>query len=98
MRILEMLGEELPIGDTWHADLIRRASAPMPGGRPAILSQVLAQAADETRRFRHIAIHNYDNFRYDAAGPTIRAAKLIADRLTGEISAFKAVIDPTGGN
>jgi HepT-like protein len=97
VRILKMVGEEPPVGETWHADLIRRVAAAIPGARPAILSQAVAQAADETRRFRHIAIHNYDNFRYDVAGPTIRAAKLLAGRLTEEISAFKATIDPPGG-
>jgi hypothetical protein len=97
-RILKMVGEDLPVGETWHADLIRRAAAPMPGGRPAILSRELAVAADETRRFRHIATHNYDNFRYDAAGPTIRAAAVLAERLSKEISAFKARIDPPEGS
>jgi hypothetical protein len=97
-RILKMMGEELPVGETWHADLIRRAAAPMPGSRPAILSQALAQAADETRPFRHIATHNYDNFRYEAAGPTIRAAALLAERLIEEVAAFKADIDPPAEN
>jgi hypothetical protein len=94
LRILEMLGEERPVGETWHADLIRRASAPMPNSRPAILSPTLAQAADETRRFRHIATHNYDSFRVDAAKPTIDAARLLADGLIGEIATFKGKIDP----
>jgi hypothetical protein len=95
LRILEMLGEERPIGDNWHADLIRRVSAPMPT-RPTILSKRLAIAADETRRFRHIATHNYDNFRVEAAVPTIEAARQLADGLTADILAFKRIIDPTG--
>jgi hypothetical protein len=95
VRILKMIGEELPVGETWHADLIRRAASPMPGGRPALLSPSLALAADETRLFRQVATHNYDSFRYDAAGPTIRAAALLADGLAEEIALFKAVIDPT---
>ena len=93
VRILEMLGEERPVGDNWHADLIRRSAAPMPNSRPAILSESLALAADETRRFRHIATRNYDNFRVEAALPTVEAARLLADGLAAEIAAFKDVID-----
>jgi hypothetical protein len=93
LRILQMLGEERPLGDTWYVDLIRRAAAPMPG-RPAVLSESSAQAADETRRFRHIATHNYENFRFDLAKPTIEAAKRLADGLETEILAFKRRIDP----
>lgn len=95
LRILEMLGEERPIGDNWHADLIRRVAAPMPT-RPAIPSESTAIAADETRRFRHIATHNYDNFRVEATAPTIEAAERLAGGLPAEILAFKRIIDPSG--
>jgi hypothetical protein len=94
LRILEMLGEERPVGDNWHVDLIRRAAAPMPRSRPVILSESLAMAADETRRFRHIATHNYDNFPIEAAAPTIEAAKQLADGLAAEIATFQGIIDP----
>ena len=96
VRILEMLGEERPTGDNSHADLIRRAAAPVPG-RPAILSEGIAAAADETRRFRHIATHNYDNFRVESATPTVEAARQLAAGLTADILAFKRAIDPSGG-
>lgn len=95
VRILEMLGEERPTGDNWHADLIRRAAAPL-AGRPAILSESMALAADELRRFRHIATHNYDNFRVESAAPTVEAAKQLAAGLTADILAFKRIIDPSG--
>jgi hypothetical protein len=96
VRILEMLGEERPTGDNWHADLIRRAAAPI-SGRPAILSESVAKAADETRRFRHIATHNYDNFRVESATPTIEAARQLVAAFAAEILAFKNVMDPPGG-
>jgi hypothetical protein len=96
IRILEMLDEERPTGDNWHADLIRRAAAPMPD-RPAILSEPIALAADETRRFRHIATHNYDNFRVESASPTIDAARRLVAGLAADILTFRRVIDPSGG-
>jgi hypothetical protein len=94
LRILEMLGEERPVGDNWHADLIRRVSMPRPGNRPEILTKELAHAADETRRFRHRAMHNYDSFDVRECAQTIDAARLLSDDLVKAIGAFQRVIDP----
>jgi hypothetical protein len=94
VRILEMLGEERPIGDTWHADLIKRAAAALPGRRPAILSARLASAADETGRFRHRATHAYEGFQVREAEHTIEAARLLANELDEAILTFKTIIDP----
>lgn len=94
LRILEMLGEERPVGENWHADLVRRVAAELPNKRPAILSRQCAEAADETRRFRHRAPHNYDSFQVREARPTIQAAAILATELETEIGRFKSVIDP----
>jgi ribonuclease HepT-like protein len=98
LRILEMLGEERPAGENWHADLIKRVAAVLPGTRPAILTPRLAKAADETRRFRHRATHNYDEFEVEEAMPTVEAAAMIlANELHAAILRFKSIIDPPGG-
>jgi hypothetical protein len=97
LRILEMLGEERPVGENWHADLITRVSAALPDRRPAIIGKSLAEAASETRRFRHRATHTYDSFRVEEATRTIEAAAILATRLQAEILAFKAIIDPPDG-
>jgi hypothetical protein len=94
LRILEMLSEERPVGEDWHMALIRRVATVLPGRRPSILSMELADAADETRRFRHRAVHNYDSFRVAEIGQTIRSAELLASRLKAEIQAFGQAVDP----
>jgi hypothetical protein len=94
LRILEMLNEERPEGRNWHADLIRRIARDLPQRRPAILSEELAAAADETRRFRHRATHNYDGFEILDIDPTIIAARKLAQHLRAEITLFKSLIDP----
>jgi hypothetical protein len=94
LRILEILGEERPTGENWHADLIRRVATPFPGKRPRILGSALAKAANETRRFRHRAMHNYDSFDVRESSRTIEAAKVLAIGLAAEILAFKTAIDP----
>jgi len=95
LRVLEMLGEERPEGRNWHADLIRRVAVALPQRRPAILSEALAKSADETRRFRHRATHNYDSFEILDLEPTIEAARLLVSGLMNEVNAFKIKIDPT---
>lgn len=95
LRILDILKEERPSGDRWHRDLIRRACRKLTGSaaRPAILSEPLYEAIDETRRFRNLAVRNYDRFRIEKAAATVSAARVIADGLANEITLFMKAID-----
>jgi ribonuclease HepT-like protein len=69
LRVLEIYGEPLPRGRTWHADLLRLATTPGPAltagggaaGRPPF-APALAAKLDRLRRFRHVAMHGYPNF------------------------------------
>jgi hypothetical protein len=93
LRVLDLCGEAAPTGATWHADLIRRAARAL-DGRPAILADVVAEAADVTRRFRNVAVHAYDSFDYTKAGEAVRGAGMIASLLPSEIARFRQAIDP----
>ncbi len=93
LRILEMLGEDRPVGEDWHRALIRRVGADLSGLRPAILSKALAEAADQTRRFRHRAVHNYDSFSIAEIGRTMLAAEVLAEELRCALDEFRAAID-----
>jgi len=94
IRILLILGEERPSGSHWRADIIKRVAMPIQGERPAIFGAEVAAAANETRKFRHRATHNYDSFEIQNASSTILAAEILAKRILLEIAAFRAVIDP----
>ena len=96
-RILALLGEEAPAGDQSHADLVRRVSKPVQAvgrARPAVLPTELAQDVDETRRFRHRASHDYDNFDPVRARPAVEAARRLAVALKPAVAAFRARVDP----
>ena len=98
-RTLDILGEEKPTGEQWHRDLIGRAARELRGinARPPILSEDLAQAADETRRFRNLATRSYGSFDPAKAAPTVSAARQLSRRLTSALSKFRDAIDPLAG-
>jgi hypothetical protein len=95
LRILDILQEQRPIGDQWHGDLVRRACREIAGenARPPILSPALCEAIDETRKFRNLAVRNYERFQIAKALPTVTAARLIAEDLMGEIARFRKAVD-----
>jgi hypothetical protein len=92
-RILEMIGEEKPAGANYHADLLRRVSRDIPDSRPAIIDGELAEAADEARRFRHVARKSYDGFHVEGAASAVKAAALIRDRVAMAIGVFRSKIE-----
>lgn len=97
-RILDILGEERPTGTAWHDDLIRRVRGERPGSRPPILSPSAADHADETRRFRHLAMRTYGNFKASEAKKSVVAAKALVRGLLAEVEQFKLAIDPPAGS
>ena len=93
-RVLGILGEALPTGPDSHARLIERCASPIPGGRAALISSGLMRALRETRQFRHVAMHTYDDLDRNKARFAIDAARIVASRLEPEIAAFRDAIDP----
>ena len=93
VRILDLLGEDAPTGRDWHADLLKRVAHDIPG-RPAILPQDVAKAANETRRFRNVAMRSYGGFDPVLARPAVMAADLIAQHLQDAVTAFRGQMDP----
>jgi len=61
VRILRTLDGEIPSGGTWHLELLRAASVPIAGGRPAVLTAETSRELRELLKFRHLARHGYDD-------------------------------------
>jgi hypothetical protein len=96
IRLLEMIGEDMPVGRDWHKQLLTRLSHPLTRGptRPAIISRSLANELEELRKFRHIAMHVYDDFQSDRAVRAVDAAEQTLRLLNDEIDLFRKIIDP----
>lgn len=91
-RVFAALGEDAPVGHEWHRQLIKRAAQAIPGRRPAIISESVAKALDRTRRFRHVAVHVYDDLDPDLAASAVPAAKDLAKQFPRAIADFRAAI------
>lgn len=59
-----------------------------------ILGPALADAVDETRRFRHVARKTYDDFALERAAPAVAAARLLHHEIPAAIAAFRNAIEP----
>lgn len=92
VRVLGLVGEQPPSGPDWHADLIARVSRAC-GGRPAVLPPLIAKAANETRRFRHVAMRSYGIFETALARPAVLAAGALAGGLSAAMAEFRRKID-----
>ncbi len=77
-----------------RADLLRRFRTATPGSRPALLDERLYRAADELRKFRHVAIHVYDDLDLDRAALLVRDAEVFLSEIGPALARFRAAIDP----
>ncbi len=96
-RILSILGEDAPSGESSHFDLLKRAAKPITDAgleRPEILDGEVFEDADETRRFRHRAAHDYDNFDPAKATTAIDACRRLSTTLKPCIDRFREAVDP----
>ena len=93
-RALRIAGDHIPTGEKWHEALIALCATPMEGRRPAILPPDLAAHADETRKFRHRAMHGYDaEFAMERADIAVQSAAELARSLRPALERFRAELD-----
>ena len=94
LRILSLVGEDHPRDKvSWHGDLLKQVSIPI-GGRPAVLPPDVAEHAQETRRFRNVAVRSYNRLVGLKARPAVNAARILAKRLPQCLRDFRGRIDP----
>lgn len=93
-RLLALLDEPLPLGPDTHAALLRRLGRPTHRSRPAVFDPELLAQLSELRRFRHVAMHAYDDFEPGRAVGPVEAARAYLGTIDSVLARFRAVIDP----
>lgn len=91
LKILSIIQEERPDGDTWDTDLIKRASRSLPS-RPHILPADLYDAACISLECKKTAQYEYDSFSGDEWTTEMQAARKLAGELAVAVFAFKSAI------
>ncbi len=91
-RVVDMVDGSLPVGRSYHRDLLRRAARPVEGLRPAIIGAETEVALEALLGFRHVFRHVYEEFDYGKAAPNLALAATAIPRLRAEITAFAATL------
>jgi hypothetical protein len=97
-RLVLAIDGSLPTGSAYHADLIRRATAPVPGVRSSIIGSELAADLDRLRRFRHA----YGDYDYARAAENVPIAVRAVAALIADLAGFAHLVglivsDPSAG-
>jgi hypothetical protein len=92
--IARQLDHTLPMGETWHRDLLRQMGKDIPGIRPAVLDKESALDLDDFRRFRHLVQNIYTfNLVPDKMMNLIQVLPVLWARLRAELFAFAEFLD-----
>jgi hypothetical protein len=84
-------GVALPIGDNWHAALLRRFSEPSDVGLPVFFSAELLSELGAFRKLRHVVYHG-DGFQMEWSGPVpgIRRPPAVLREFRSSIESYLA--------
>ncbi len=96
-RVLRIVASEIdghsPQSDDWHAALLRRMAAPLPGARPAVLEPDNFAALDELRAFRHRERNSYTvHLRGDRLLELVVRSAGAVDGLSRDIDRLEAAL------
>jgi hypothetical protein len=96
-RLVLAIDGGLPTGSDFHAELIRRASTPIDGLRPAMISPSLAADLQQLRRFRHAFRRAYGDFDYARAGGNVPIASRAVTDLSAQLTEFAEAVGLVAG-
>ena len=90
-RIAIELGEGLPQGEYWHADLLNQMAAEQPARRPAVIDEPLRARLRDYLRFRHFFRHAYDyQVEWKKLRPLVEDMPDVLSQLKTQIEVFLA--------
>ncbi|MGB9662416.1 MAG: hypothetical protein ACPL5F_10465 [Moorellaceae bacterium] len=83
----------LSYGTTWHKELLVKMSIPIPGLRPAVISEELRWKLDEYLRFRHVFRNVYGYLLdWKRIRPLLENLYPVYQQFTQEITAFRSFL------
>jgi len=93
-RIARQVDHTLPMGETWHRDLLKQMGKEIPGIRPAVIDNESIFDLDDFRRFRHLVQNIYTfNLVPEKMMNLIQKIPELWARLQAELFAFSEFLD-----
>jgi|MudIll2142460700_1097286.scaffolds.fasta_scaffold28808_2 hypothetical protein len=97
-RLFELIARQvdhtLPMGETWHRDLLKQMGKEIPGIRPAVIDNESIFDLDDFRRFRHLVQNIYTfNLVPEKMMNLIQKIPELWARLRAELFAFSEFLD-----
>jgi hypothetical protein len=90
---LEVDGE-LPKGEDWHTELLKRMTIAIPTLREAVISKDLAEELDEFLRFRHLFRNIYGfELRWARCKELTKRLSVVLQKLTSQLHEFFQFLD-----
>jgi hypothetical protein len=89
VRVMRALDGDAPGGDRWHTELLRAASVPIKGLRPAMVAPEIVADLRDLLGFRHLARHGYD---VEPELPRLAVLAARVARVEGSLSASLAQV------
>ena len=93
-QIAETVEGDLPHGENWHQQLLRRMMMEVPKIRPAVISIETGAKLDDYRGFRHVVRNVYAyKFDPDKLEKLVRSVPDLFAQLEAELLAFAAFLE-----
>lgn len=98
-RVALEIDGEIPKGEDWHVDFLKRMSADIPQVRQAVITRKLADELEEYLRFRHLFRNIYGfELRWERCEALAKKVPDILQKFTSELEDFFRFLDTLGEN
>lgn len=97
-RIFEIIARQvdgtLPAEQVWHKDLLVQMAQDIPNVKPGVISEEVATAVDQFRRFRHLIPNVYSmNLDPEKMDGLVSSLPVLWQQLRAELSSFADFVD-----
>jgi hypothetical protein len=97
-RLFELIArhvdEAVPVGETWHRDLLWQMTREIEARRPAVISQSSAVGLEMCRRFRHLIRNLYaTDLAPERMAPVVEGVPQVWAQVQPELLAFADFLD-----
>ena len=93
-QIAIKIDQDLPAGEGWHIQLLKRMTIPIEGIRPRVIDEKLENDLEEYLRFRHLFRNIYGfELKWDKCQPLVERLDDIIFELEEQIAKFESFLD-----